>query len=109
MRRLFRIGVAAVLGGVVLAGLAGNRHASSKQDKREVARLTDRMKTHCIGRFLIDMLEEALVELGQPSIDGFDIAAFEETVEEFQKRLAEHESQIRSKPNQGAGRIIWSP
>lgn len=103
MRRLFRIGLAVVLGGVVLAGLAGTWETGAKHDKHEVARLTDRMKTHCIGRFLIDMPVEALVELGRARIEGFDIAAFEETSEEFQKRLADREAQIRTKRDQAGG------
>lgn len=103
MRRLFWIGLVAALAVLVIAGLARAWGHGTEMDKLEVARLTDRMETHCIGRFLIDMPAQAQVELGQPRIDGFDIAALAETPQEFQKRLADRETQIRAKPDQLGG------
>jgi hypothetical protein len=61
--------------------------------------MTDKMKTVCVGRFLIDMPAEAQVELRQGRIDGFDISAFNETDEEFQKRVADREAQLRAMPD----------
>lgn len=61
--------------------------------------MTDKMKTVCVGRFLIDVPEEAEIELRQARIDGFDIASFNETDEEFQKRVADREAQIKAKPD----------
>lgn len=65
--------------------------------------MTDKMKTVCVGRFLIDVPEEAEIELRQARIDGFDISAFDETEEEFRKRVADRESQIRAKPDWRGG------
>ncbi len=61
--------------------------------------MTDKMKTVCVGRFLIDVPEEAEIELRQARIDGFNIASFNETEEEFQKRAAAREEQIKAKPD----------
>lgn len=61
--------------------------------------MTDKMKTVCVGRFLIDVPEEAEIELRQARIDGFDIASFNETEEEFQERVTDREAQIKAKPD----------
>ncbi|WP_159696812.1 T6SS immunity protein Tli4 family protein [Massilia sp. 9I] len=65
--------------------------------------MTDKMKTVCVGRFLIDVPERAEIELAQARIDGFDIATFNETEEDFQKRVADRESQIKAKPDWRGG------
>lgn len=108
MKRIPRPTLAVVLavvfaGVVVMAGLARSWDGGTAQERQELERLTSKMKTHCIGRFLIDMPEQARVELGTPTIDGFNIAAFVETKEEFQKRLADREAEIRAKPDRLGG------
>lgn len=99
MKSLFGIGLSVVLAAAVFAGLARAWDREAERDKHEVARMTDKMKTVCVGRFLIDMPEEAQVELRQARIDGFDISVFNETEEEFEKRVANREAQIRAKPD----------
>lgn len=61
--------------------------------------MTDKMKTVCVGRFLIDVPAEAEIELRQARINGFDISVFNETEEEFQKRVADREAEINAKPD----------
>jgi len=103
--------LAKLLAGALCAGLAAtwavgkvlDKREVDRRDQHEVARMTDKMKTVCVGRFLIDMPEEAQIELGQARIDGFDISAFEETEEEFKKRVADREAQIRAKPDWRGG------
>ena len=73
------------------------------QDTDTVAAMTAKMKTVCVGRFLIDLPQEAQVTLTQPSIDGFDVAAFDESNEEFQVRLAAREAEIKAKPDRLGG------
>jgi len=65
--------------------------------------MTDKMKTVCVGRFLIDVPEEAEIELRQARIDGFDIATFNETDDDFQKRVVNREAQINAKPDYRGG------
>lgn len=40
------------------------------RDQREVARITKRMKTICVGRFLVDLPEEAEAGFGHGSMDS---------------------------------------
>lgn len=76
---------------------------AARADKLEVARLTDKMTTVCIGRFLIDMPEEARLELARPRIDGFDISSFDEPEAGFKVRLGQREARLRSSPDQFGG------
>ena len=99
MKHLFQTGLAIVLAGVVIAGLAGSRDAATVQDKHEVMRISGKMKTVCVGRFLIDVPAEAEIELRQARINGFDISVFNETEEEFQKRVGDREAEINAKPD----------
>jgi len=69
------------------------------REKREADSIAGKMKTVCVGRFLIDMPADAQVELVQPRISGFDIGSFDESVEEFQARLAERERHMKAQPD----------
>lgn len=107
MKSWLRSRLARMLAGVLCAGLAAtwavgkvlDRREEDRRVQHEVARMTDKMKTVCVGRFLIDMPEEAQVEFRQGRIDGFDISAFNETDEEFQRRVADREAQLRAMPD----------
>ena len=107
MKNWLRSRPARMLAGALCAGLFAtwavgkvlDNREESRRDQREVARMTDKMKTVCVGRFLIDVPEEAEIELRQARIDGFDIASFNETEQEFQKRVQDREAQITAKPD----------
>ena len=111
MKSWLRSRLAKMLAGALCAGLAatwavGNvldKREVGRRDQHEVARMTEKMKTVCVGRFLIDMPEDAQIELTQARIDGFDISAFDETEEEFKKRVVDREAQIRAKPDWRGG------
>jgi len=98
---------ARMLAGALCAGLVAtwavgkvlDKREESQRDQHEVARMTDKMKTVCVGRFLIDVPEEAEIELRQARIGGFDIAAFNETEQDFQKRVADREAHIKARPD----------
>jgi len=95
--------LAKLLAGIAVAGLAGTWAVGAVRDKSEVARMTEKMKTVCVGRFLVDMPEEAHVELIRPRIDGFDINSFEESPDTFQARLKAREEQLRLIPDRLGG------
>ena len=110
MKPWWRRGPALLLAGAIIAGLtitwavgAVNQHAATKRDNDKVARMTQKMKTVCIGRFLIDLPEETRLELRGPRIDGFDISSFEEPEAAFQARLAQREAELRTTPDQFGG------
>jgi hypothetical protein len=93
---------------VVLAGSAGAwvmaAVRAKAHDEHEVAKMTEKMKTVCVGRFLIDLPEEARVALTEPRIDGFDIETLVgETNEEFWTRVARREANIRTTPDRLGG------
>lgn len=103
MRRLFRTGLAVVLAGIVIAGLAKTWDPGAEQDKHGVARMTEKMKTVCVGRFLVDLPAEAQYEFHRPRVDGFDINVFDESEEDFEKRVVLRKSQLEAVPNRPGG------
>jgi hypothetical protein len=97
-----RMLVGALCAGLIATWAVGkvlDKREEGRRDQHEVARMTDKMKTVCVGRFLIDMPEEAQIELRQARIHSFDISTFDETEEEFLKRVADREAQIRATPD----------
>ncbi|QOY92342.1 hypothetical protein IM543_11865 [Massilia sp. UMI-21] len=103
MRRLFRTGLAVMLAGVVIAGLASTWDTGARRDKHEVAKMTEKMKTVCVGRFLLDVPAEAQYAFHQPRVGGFDIAVFDETEDEFQKRVVARKTQLEAAPDRPGG------
>jgi hypothetical protein len=83
----------------VLAALAGTWAIGAARDTYEVAKMTERMKTVCVGRMLIDLPTEAKVHLYGARIHGFDIETFVESPEAFRARVAAREAEIRAKPD----------
>jgi hypothetical protein len=102
MKRFFRsklFRVYAVMFGCLAAAWA----VGAAWDTYKVVRMTEKMKTVCVGRMLIDLPEEARVELYRAEISGLGIDAFVESPEAFQKRLAAREAEIRAKPDYRGG------
>jgi hypothetical protein len=88
---------------VLVAALAGAWAVGAVRDKFEVAKMTEKMKTVCVGRMLIDLPEEARVDLYAARIDSFDIDTVEESADEFARRLAAREAEIQAKPDRFGG------
>ena len=106
-----RNGLAKLLAGIVIAGLTGawalgamqEKREAARRDQLEVARMTQKMKTICIGRFLIDVPEETELALARPQINGLDISSFDEPDANFEKRLVEREARLRATPDRLGG------
>lgn len=103
MQRMFQAGLILVLAGGVVAALAKVGGSGAEHENHELARLTGKMKAICVGRLLIDMPLEAEVDLGRASMNGFDVAAFDEATDEFHARLAQREAEIKAKPDRHGG------
>ena len=110
MKPWWRRGPALLLVGLVVAGLTAawaagevKQRAAAQRDNDKVARMTQKMKTVCIGRFLIDMPDETRLELRGPRIDGFDISSSDESEADFRARLAQREAQLRAAPDRLGG------
>ncbi|MEN3274646.1 MAG: hypothetical protein V7631_436 [Massilia sp.] len=111
MNRWLQHGLAKLLAGLVIAGLTGawaigevqEKRDTARQDKLKVMRMTNKMTTICMGRFLVDLPEEAQRELARPRIDGFDISSFDEPEADFKVRLSQREARLRKAPDQFGG------
>lgn len=77
----------------------------SDRDKQKVAIMTEKMKTVCVGRFLIDLPEKAEYTLQGSSLSGFNIAVFPETEAAFKSRIAEREAELRNPQPDFYGRV----
>jgi len=106
----WRRGPALLIAGVVVAGLtiswaagAVRQRTAAQLDNEKVARMTRKMKTVCIGRFLIDLPDETRFELRAPRIHGLDISSFDEPEADFRVRLAQREAKLRATPDRLGG------
>jgi hypothetical protein len=88
---------------LLLAALTATWAAGAVQDRFEVAKMTEKMKTVCVGRMLIDLPEEAEHRVYGAWISGFDISAIAETPEAFHARMAKREAEIQAKPDRFGG------
>lgn len=59
--------------------------------------MTEKMKSVCVGRFLVDVPARAQVSLSLEMIDGFEIDRQEESEAAFRDRVAARESAIRAR------------
>lgn len=92
---------------LVLAGMWAVNLAYGMRDKNEVRKMTEKMKTVCVGRFLIDVPENAEVSLGRAVVDGFNISNdANETEQEFNARMIAREAEIKSTPNKLGGKNL---
>jgi hypothetical protein len=88
---------------IALATSTGTWAVAAAWDRYEVAKMTEKMKTVCVGRMLIDLPEEARPHLSGASVDGFDIDSFVESPAAFAARVAAREAEIRAKPDRLGG------
>jgi hypothetical protein len=102
MKRNLKIRAAVVLA-LAIGTLAAAWAAGAAWDTYKVAQMTEKMKTVCVGRMLIDLPEEAQVELYGQWLDGFDVQALAESPEAFKARVAAREAEIRGKPDRLGG------
>lgn len=110
MKRESRSGRPILLAAIAIAGIAvtwavgqARENDAARQDAHEVARIMGKTVPMCIGRFLINMPEEALVELREQRIDGIKIVSFDEAPADFQARLARREGYLKSAPDRLGG------
>jgi len=65
--------------------------------------MTEKMKTLCVGRFLVDVPAQAQVSLSREMLDGFDIRTVEESETAFHERVAAREADIANRGAAGEG------
>lgn len=69
----------------------------STQDRAKVAKMTEKKKTVCIGRFLVDVPADANVSVSGEVMQGFDIETIEESESAFRDRVAAREAEIEQR------------
>ena len=94
-----------ILGGVMALGLTLVSYFANSvqtgQDQRRVATMMSKMKTVCVGRFLIDIPAEARFSLERGLVSGYDISTTtHETDEEFAARLRQFEAELAASRNE---------
>src|SRR5579875_3672716 len=76
-----------LLAALACAGSWAAGQVRSMRDRSEVAKMTEKMKTVCVGRYLIDVPARAEVSMSHERIDGFAIETVEESEGAFRERL----------------------
>lgn len=71
------------------------------RDTSAVAHMTAKVKTVCVGRYLVDVPEHADISLSGEMITGFRIKTVEETEPDFHARLAAREAELRARGTNG--------
>jgi hypothetical protein len=89
----FALAVSVFVGMFILDAIEGMR------DREKVAKMTEKTKTVCVGRFLIDVPAAADISLKRAFVDGFDISRRFETQDEWVARTAERETELKQKLN----------
>lgn len=83
-----------LLAALACAGSWAAGQVRSMRDRSEVAKMTEKMKTVCVGRYLVDVPELAEVTLTGGMLDGFNVEAREESEAEFRSRVSTREAEI---------------
>ena len=78
----------------VCAGVRAVNQAPSERDGTDSAKIADKMKSVCVGRFLIDVPGAADVRIEGARMSGFAIDAAEEREADFRKRVSGREAKI---------------
>jgi len=68
-----------LLAALACAGSWAAGQVRSMRDRSEVAKMTEKMRTVCVGRYLVDVPVQAEVSMSHERIDGFAIETVEES------------------------------
>jgi hypothetical protein len=70
--------------------------------------MTEKMKTVCVGRYLVDVPVQAELSFSGAIVDGFSVDTTEETEAEFQQRVAAREIEISARGSaiDGSGGMV---
>jgi hypothetical protein len=97
-----------LLAALACAGTWAAGQVRSIRDRTEVAKMTENMKTICVGRYLVDVPVQADISLSHERVAGFEIETIVETEEAFRDRLVAREGDInaRGPATDGTGGIV---
>ena len=79
---------------------------NSMIDRHSVTKLTEQMKTACVGRFLIDLPASMDVSYSGVYASGFWISTQKESQQAFDARILARQTEIEAEPNQRGGKNL---
>ncbi|CAH0297419.1 hypothetical protein SRABI118_04274 [Massilia sp. Bi118] len=79
---------------------------NSMIDRHSVTKLTEQMKTACVGRFLIDLPASMDVSYHGVYVNGFWISTQTESQQAFDARILARQTAIEAEPNQRGGKNL---
>jgi hypothetical protein len=79
---------------------------NSMIDRHSVTKLTEQMKTACVGRFLIDLPASMDVSYSGIYVNGFWISTQTESQQAFDARILARQTAIEAEPNQRGGKNL---
>jgi hypothetical protein len=90
------------------AGTWAASHVRSARDRSEVAKMTENMKTVCVGRFLVDVPATAEIGMSHERVAGFAIETVQESEDAFRQRIGAREAKIaaRGPATDGTGGLV---
>lgn len=83
-----------LLAALACAGSWAAGQVRSMRNSAEVAHMTGKMKTICVGRHLVDVPAQADIVLSHERIAGFAVETIEESEAAFRQRIAARETEI---------------
>jgi hypothetical protein len=92
-------GLVLLLVALACAGTWAAGRVRSIRDRTEVAKMSEKMRTICVGRYLVDVPDHAQVSLSGEMIAGFTIDTVDENEAAFRERIAARESGIAARGN----------
>jgi hypothetical protein len=92
-------GLVVLLAAFVCAGTWAASRVRSIRDRTEVANMTEKMKTVCVGRYLVDVPGNAAISLSGQMISGFTVDTVEESEAAFGERVSARESGLAAQGN----------
>ncbi|WP_133790901.1 hypothetical protein [Paraburkholderia silvatlantica] len=96
--------------GCVIFTIAGCNHQSgplSQEEKHIVTELTENLKTRCVGRYLIDLPEDA-TESGYATIGGVYIETKAMTEDAYRQEVSQREAQLKATKSIDAYPFLYS-
>ena len=108
MRQNWWFQFAVLLALLVCVGAWGNGQARRQRDRSKVAKMTENMKTVCVGRYLINVPAQADIGQSHERVAGFEVQSIEESEIAFHKRIEAREADIaaRGPATDGTGGLI---
>lgn len=101
MRRTTGRWIAVALAGMVAACAWGITALRDSQDKSKVEKMTQKMMTICVGRFLIDLPEGANVSFATTQVDGVSIDVMKmDNPNAFSKKIEIREQELKETKNE---------